>query len=147
MLCPLCGKKLEIKQINLNTAILLCSDLQCPYPVGSECIQITRNLEEIDTKCNTLIQPDSKYEVNNCTSVNSTANGQDIKKEENDVFAALEDEIKKLSQGSQINYNGEFNVMEFINDNNNSGMNGNNNSANPSATDLGFDMDDFLQLF
>ncbi|CAH0564325.1 unnamed protein product [Brassicogethes aeneus] len=45
--CPICQKLLELKQINLTTAVYLCVDLKCPYPVGYDCIEIERNILEI----------------------------------------------------------------------------------------------------
>lgn len=39
--CPLCGRILEAKQINLKEAVLLCADLNCPYPVNYECVLIS----------------------------------------------------------------------------------------------------------
>ncbi|KAG5899757.1 hypothetical protein JTB14_006094 [Gonioctena quinquepunctata] len=46
MVCPLCGKPLEIKQISFTNAIYLCVDLKCPYPVNQQCFVVERQLDE-----------------------------------------------------------------------------------------------------
>lgn len=48
MLCPVCGTNLELKQINFTNAVFICMDLKCPYPVGTECIQVKRNYQDIN---------------------------------------------------------------------------------------------------
>lgn len=49
--CPTCSKQLEPKQINMTHAILICTDLKCPYPVNeSQCIVITRGIDDINKK-------------------------------------------------------------------------------------------------
>lgn len=107
MVCPLCGKSLELKQINLDTAVLLCPDVKCPYPVGSECIQVHRKLEDMGKNRDIVILP----EIQNCPNSND-ANQIDQK----EVFTALDNEISKQSQSAQTDYNDEFNVMEIISD-------------------------------
>lgn len=48
MVCPLCGSNLELKQINFTNAVFICMDLKCPYPVGTECILVERNYQDIN---------------------------------------------------------------------------------------------------
>ncbi|EFA08148.2 hypothetical protein TcasGA2_TC005766 [Tribolium castaneum] len=45
--CPLCQKKLSLKQVNYNLAVYICEDLKCKYPVGYECIVVERKLENM----------------------------------------------------------------------------------------------------
>lgn len=147
MVCPLCGKKLEIKQINLDTAILLCPDLSCPYPVGTECLQIQRKLEDIDKDRDVMILPEPKCEPCEFQNINSPFNDLTGKKEENEVFTALDEEISRLSQSSQTDYNKEFNVMEVITEGHKSELNGcHSNSTNVNSTEFNFDIDGLLDF-
>lgn len=113
MVCPLCGKKLELKQINLETAILICPDVKCPYPVGGECIPISRKLEEIDKDRVAIVRPAVR---NPPTEASCVPNNIDIKTEENDADFALENVIDRLTKSSQTDYTSEFNVMTVIYD-------------------------------
>lgn len=54
MICPVCRNnnqncKLVLKQINFSTAVYLCEDETCTYPVGYEWMFVQRNLENIYT--------------------------------------------------------------------------------------------------
>lgn len=54
MFCPVCQNnykhsKLVPKQINFSTAVYLCEDEKCTYPVGYDCTFIQRNLDDIHT--------------------------------------------------------------------------------------------------
>lgn len=148
MVCPLCGTKLEIKQINLETAIIICPDLKCPYPLGSECIAIARKLDNIDKERDIVILPETNLEIKTETIPNDTNN-----KQQNEVFSVLENEIDRLSQSSQTDYNDEFNIMEIISDNfdnfnteskNNDISGGNVIESNQGVTD--FDVNEFLKF-
>ncbi|RZC38493.1 Vmethyltransf C domain containing protein [Asbolus verrucosus] len=46
--CPLCSKHLSLKQINFTTAVYICEDLQCNYPIGYDCITVERKFEDMD---------------------------------------------------------------------------------------------------
>lgn len=145
MACPICDKKLETKQINLDTAILLCPDLKCPYPVGSECIQFQRKLDEIENDQD-MMSPGQKSERDINKTSSSVSNFSNVHKEANDVSIMLTKEIEKLSQNSQTEYNNEFDVMGFINDSNNCEYGGNNESIDTNSVDLNFDMADLLDF-
>lgn len=146
MVCPLCGRKLELRQINFDTAILICPELKCPYPIGNECIPIKRNLEDIDKERDVMILPEFKIETKSeiKSDANSPSNDSLVKKEEYEALSALESEIEKLSQSSQTEYNDEFNVMEIINGNLITGNNGNTEAVAENKVDIDFDMDEFL---
>ncbi|KAF7270960.1 uncharacterized protein LOC143202379 [Rhynchophorus ferrugineus] len=45
--CPECFQKLELKQINMNMAILMCLNLKCSYPVNEQCVLVHRRIEDI----------------------------------------------------------------------------------------------------
>lgn len=45
--CPKCGTPLEAKQINLTTAVFLCTDVRCPYPVNGQCYVVQRNIKDV----------------------------------------------------------------------------------------------------
>ncbi|ERL89776.1 hypothetical protein D910_07137 [Dendroctonus ponderosae] len=45
--CPICAKELELQQINLSEALVMCLDTTCKYPVGHECIIVKRRLADI----------------------------------------------------------------------------------------------------
>lgn len=171
MVCPLCGIKLEIRQINLDTAILTCPNLKCPYPVNSECLIIHRKLKNMSEERDIMILPDIKNESN----VYSTPGGSKIGNDENEVLAAvidaeiqkqsenilnsvnndnnlidflgddklLENEINKLSQISKVDHNSDFNVLDFITDGTN--ISEYSNLGNDSKSDnLNFDVEDIL---
>lgn len=46
--CPKCGKPLEAKQINFTTAVFICTDVYCPYPVNSECYVVQRDIKDVN---------------------------------------------------------------------------------------------------
>lgn len=53
MFCPVCETKgcktkLILKQINFSTAVYMCQDIKCTYPVGYEWIMVTRTLEDMN---------------------------------------------------------------------------------------------------
>lgn len=139
MVCPLCGKSLELKQINLDIALLICPDVKCPYPVGSECIQVHRNLEDMNKQRDIVILP----EISSFPNSNET-NEVDQK----EVFAALDNEINKQSQSSQTDYTEEFNVMDIISDFKSEGnvneSNINNNIVKSETEEANFYVEDFL---
>lgn len=54
MYCPICQNgnrqsKLVLKQINFSTAVYLCEEEKCMYPVGYEGIVVQRNLDDMYT--------------------------------------------------------------------------------------------------
>lgn len=48
--CPKCNKELQLKQINFESAVYICPDLKCPYPVGDKCVTVQRNFRLINKK-------------------------------------------------------------------------------------------------
>lgn len=38
---------MELKQVHLDIAVYLCVDLGCPYPVGEQCLVVSRRFEEM----------------------------------------------------------------------------------------------------
>lgn len=53
MFCPVCENKgcktkLTLKQINFSTAVYMCPDVKCTYPVGYEWIMVTRSLDDMN---------------------------------------------------------------------------------------------------
>lgn len=61
--CPICGKHLELQQINFKSAIFMCLDLECPYPTYGDCVVVRRNIENINTAvdvCALLKQQENK---------------------------------------------------------------------------------------
>lgn len=48
--CPKCKNKLLLKQINFDSAVYICSNLQCPYPVGDKCIEVKRSYRHMNKK-------------------------------------------------------------------------------------------------
>lgn len=149
MICPLCGKSLQLKQINLNTAILLCLDVKCPYPVDNECIQVHRKLKDMNQKQYIGILPVNKNPTNS-----NDANEIDP----NEVFAALDNAIKKQSENAQRDCNDELNLVELIGDFNNENVSKNNtneenviknnastnNIVKNDSEETSFDIDNFL---
>lgn len=154
MVCPLCGTKLEVKQINFDTAILLCPNLKCSYPVGTECLQIKRNFDNIRKEVDVIILPEisdsddkktllplSKQGDNtDCSVLKTESNAMSVIKQIENDFSALETQRIKISQFTQTD--GVYDVMEFIPNENK--INSSTPPASDEELDVDFDVDEFL---
>ncbi|XP_056629577.1 uncharacterized protein LOC130440454 [Diorhabda sublineata] len=67
MTCPLCNRRLKLKQINLTEAVYLCTDLTCSYPINNQCYIVKRNLENL--------QKISKYSTISTVSNSNSPHG------------------------------------------------------------------------
>lgn len=104
MFCPACRnnnkqRRLLLKQINLSTAVYVCEEEKCIYPVGYEWTFVQRNLDDIYTW----------KEQSHVETVCFNSSGEhDIDKWLNEIFDATPCETSSLN-----NNDNTFDLTEF----------------------------------